>query len=291
MLKTNPIFAEYVKKSINLPTECPVCHGDLTITDSGFVECQNMECQQKVVHMLAEFFKVLDIRGAGDTFVDLLVNNQEIRHIYELFEDGADMVFFEAAGGQNGLKVHHLMEEALKTPLSLPKFVALFDLRGFGEKKFLDLDQLPQFENFYNDPAGTLEAVTKESFRKSHPASMVSPSVIDNFADEFMLKVNDMIQTVKSGAFKFAAKEEVKVVGGKLSGKSFCFTGKAEAIGSRSKCEELVIANGGTVYSVKKGLSFLVTDDTESGSSKNKKAKELGIPVITSFEFKAMLEA
>jgi DNA ligase (NAD+) len=119
---------------------------------------------------------------------------------------------------------------------------------------------------------------------------MVSEEVIKKFADEFMLKLWDMVDAIGTGLFKLEAAKKVEVKDGKLTGKSFCFTGKAEAIGSRSKCEELVIANGGTISSVKKGLSFLVTDDTESGSSKNKKAKELGIPVITSFEFKAMIE-
>jgi len=289
MINYNPIFAEYVKKSINLPTICPVCKGNLVITDSGFVECQNMDCQQKVVHMLAEFFKVLDIRGAGDSFVDMLVNYQEIRHIYELFEDGADMVFFEAAGGQNGLKVHHLMEEALKTPMSLPKFVALFDLRGFGEKKFLDLDQLPQFKGFYENPLEVLMHVKLQDFQTSHPASMVSADVIHKFAYEFGLKRIDMLKCIKSGAFKFAPAEVKEVKDGKLSGKSFCFTGKAEAIGTRSKCEELVIANGGTISSVKAGLTYLVQEDPSSTSSKSVKARSLGISIISPEEFLEMI--
>jgi DNA ligase (NAD+) len=183
------------------------------------------------------------------------------------------------------------MKKALAKPMTLAKFVSLFDLRGFGEKKFLDLDQLEPFNGVYEDPEAVLAGVTAQDLKKHHPASMVSEEVIAKFAFEFCLKREDMVNAIKTGEFTFAPKEEVKVVGGKLEGKSFCFTGKAEAIGSRSKCEELVIANGGTISKVNKNLNFLVTDDTESGSSKNKKAKELGIPVITSFEFKAMLEA
>ena len=294
MINCHSIFKDYITKNLNLPTVCPCCGGDLTITESGFVECQNRGCSQKSVHMFAEFFKILDIRGAGDSFVDNLVNVCNVHHVNNLFDHNSRECFNLAAGSVvNGSKVFTLLELELKRPMTLAKFVALFDLRGFGEKKFLDLDQLPQFKDFYSSPVDTLKAVTKESFKKNHPASMVSPDVIDSFAEEFMLKVDDMICTiVKHGNLNFAPKAEVKVENGKLSGKSFCFTGKAEAIGTRSKCEELVIANGGTVLSgVKKNLDFLVTDDTESGSSKNKKAKELGIPVITSFEFKAMLEA
>jgi DNA ligase (NAD+) len=183
------------------------------------------------------------------------------------------------------------LHKAFAKPMTLAKFVSLFDLRGFGEKKILDLDQLPQFKEFYENPVNTLFTLKLQDFQTSHPASMVSAEVINKFAYEFGLKRKDMVDAIKTGLVKLEAAKKVEVKDGKLSGKSFCFTGKAEAIGSRSKCEELVIANGGTISNVNKNLSFLVTDDTESGSSKNKKAKELGIPVITSFEFKAMLEA
>lgn len=287
MINCNPIFAEYVKKSINLPTECPCCGGDLTVNASGFVECPNLKCKNKVKHMFAEFFSKLEIEGAGEGFIENLSNHMST--ITEVVL-GKKEDFEFIAGSVNGAKIHNNMKKALAKPMTLAKFVALFDLRGFGEKKFLDLDKLPQFKEFYENPVNTIFTMKLQDFQTSHPASMVSAEVINKFAYEFGLKRKDMVDAIKTGEFTFAPKEEVKVVGGKLEGKSFCFTGKAEAIGSRSKCEELVVANGGTVSSVKKGLSFLVTDDTESGSSKNKKAKELGIPVITSFEFKAMLE-
>ena len=289
MINCHPIFAQYITKNLNLPTVCPCCGGDLTVTESGFVECQNMSCKNKVKHMFAEFFGKLEIEGAGDGFIDALVaaGFKTIKDV--VTADRSE--FQEAISSVNGLKVHDNMMAALAKPMTLAKFVSLFDLRGFGEKKFLDLDQLTQFKGFYENPLEVLLNVKLQDFKTSHPAAMVSPDVINKFAYEFGLKREDMVNCIKTGLFNLAPAEVKKVVGGKLEGKSFCFTGKAEAIGTRSKCEELVLANGGTISSCKKGLDFLVTDDTESGSSKNKKAKELGVPVITSFEFKAMLEA
>ena len=77
---------------------------------------------------------------------------------------------------------------------------------------------------------------------------------------------------------------------GKLAGKSFCFTGELSM--KRQDAQNLVKQNGGAVKSsVVKGLSYLVTNDTSSGSSKNKKAMELGIPVIDEKEFLALIEA
>jgi DNA ligase (NAD+) len=287
MINCHPIFANYITKNLNLPTVCPCCGVDLTITESGFVECQNMSCKNKVKHMFAEFFTKLEVEGAGEGFIEnLAAEKKTITEVLQM----SNTDFYNVIMSKNGYKIHMNLHKALAKPMTLAKFVSLFDLRGFGEKKFLDLDQLAPFKGVYEEPEAVLAGVTAEDLKKHHPASMVSEDVIAKFAFEFCLKREDMVNAIKTGLVKLEAAKNVEVKDGKLTGKSFCFTGKAEAIGSRSKCEELVIANGGTISSVKKGLSFLVTDDTESGSSKNKKAKELGIPVITSFEFKAMIE-
>ena len=76
---------------------------------------------------------------------------------------------------------------------------------------------------------------------------------------------------------------------GILAGKSFCFTGELSV--KRSEAEKMVKDKGGSVKSsVGKGLSYLVTNDTSSGSAKNKKAAELGIPVIDEAAFFRLLE-
>lgn len=287
MINCHANYRDYITKNLNLPTVCPCCGGDLNITESGFVECPNMKCRNKVKHMFAEFFSKLEIEGAGEGFIETL--SGAYTTIKEVIT-ASDRDFQHLISSVNGLKIHANMMNALAKPMTLAKFVSLFDLRGFGEKKFLDIDQLEPFKGFYEEPEATLCAVTAQDIIKNHPASMVSEEVIKKFAMEFSLKREDMVNAIKTGLFKVEPEKKVEVKDGKLSGMSFCFTGKAEAIGSRSLCEKLVIENGGTVSSVKKGLTALVTDDTASGSSKNKKAAQLGIPVITSFEFKKMIE-
>ena len=172
--------------------------------------------------------------------------------------------------------------------MTLAKFVSLFDLRGFGEKKFLDLDQLKPFQGFYEDPAATLTILERKDLIKHHPASMVSEEVIKKFADEFMLKLWDMVDAIGTGLFKLEPEKKVEVKDGKLSGKSFCFTGAMDY--KRSDLEKMVVDNGGTVSSVKKGLTFLVQADPSSTSSKSVKAKSLGISIISPEEFLEMVK-
>lgn len=287
MINCHPIFAKYITKNLHLPTVCPCCGGDLNVTESGFVECPNMSCTNKVKHMFAEFFGKLEIEGAGEGFIENLSNHMSTITEVVLGKK-ADFEFI--AGSVNGSKIHNNMKKVLAKPMTLAKFVSIFDLRGFGEKKFLDLDKLEPFNGFYEEPEAVLAAVTSQDIIKHHPASMVSEDVIKKFAMEFCLKREDMVNSIKTGEFSFAPALIKEVKDGKLSGKSFCFTGKAEAIGSRSKCEELVLANGGTISSVKKGLSFLVQEDPSSTSSKSVKAKSLGIAIISPEEFLEMVK-
>jgi len=83
--------------------------------------------------------------------------------------------------------------------------------------------------------------------------------------------------TDKSAAAKTPA---AKKTSSSLEGKSFCFTGELKSM-KRKEAEEKVTALGGSVKStVVKGLDYLVTNDPGSGSSKNKKAAELGVKII-----------
>jgi DNA ligase (NAD+) len=75
-----------------------------------------------------------------------------------------------------------------------------------------------------------------------------------------------------------------------LAGLSFCFTGELKTM-KRSAAEEKIKALGASAKSsVVKGLSYLVTNDPESGSSKNKKAGELGVPIINEEQFLSMID-
>lgn len=285
MINCHSNYQSYITKNLHLPTVCPCCGGDLNITESGFVECLNMSCTNKVKHMFAEFFTKLEVEGAGEGFIEnLAAEKKTITEVLKM----TNTDFYNVIMSKNGYKIHMNLHKALAKPMTLAKFVSLFDLRGFGEKKFLDLDQLKPFQGFYEDPAATLTILERKDLIKHHPASMVSEEVIKKFADEFMLKLWDMVDAIGTGLFKLEPEKKVEVKDGKLSGKSFCFTGAMDY--KRSDLEKMVVDNGGTVSSVKKGLTFLVQADPSSTSSKSVKAKSLGISIISPEEFLEMIK-
>ena len=85
--------------------------------------------------------------------------------------------------------------------------------------------------------------------------------------------------------------KEVKELGDKLNGMTFVITGSLNVFSNRNEAKERIEQLGGKVSgSVSNKTSYLVNNDIESNSSKNKKAKELGVSIITENELLSMLE-
>lgn len=276
--KARKTFESYIQTAnLGLPISCPECGADIEVQENGQVRCVNPNCKKKVLHKYINFFKTLEIDSAGEAFCSAAAS--EGNTIKFLIDKGlADPdAYVKFAGGINGNKVAASLKTKLSEPISAAKFISLFDLEGFGEKK------LDKVEDILLKLLDGKDAFVKDLASKEGWAETSANDFMQAFAE-----VKADIMQCKD----FFNIGLIAVAGGKLEGLSFCFTGKAEAIdGGRKACEKLVKDNGGIVASgVSKTLSYLVTDDTESGSAKNEKAKQLGIPVITSFQFADMLK-
>lgn len=276
--KARKTFESYIQTAnLGLPISCPECGADIEVQENGQVRCVNPNCKKKVLHKYINFFKTLEIDSAGEAFCSAAAS--EGNTIKFLIDKGlADPdAYVKFAGGINGNKVAASLKTKLSEPISAAKFISLFDLEGFGEKK---LDKVEDILLKLLDGKDTFvkDLASKEGWAETSA---------NDFMQAFAEVKADIMQC--KDFFNIGL---IAVAGGKLEGLSFCFTGKAEAIdGGRKACEKLVKDNGGIVASgVSKTLSYLVTDDTESGSAKNEKAKQLGIPVITSFQFADMLK-
>ncbi|MFW5643591.1 MAG: BRCT domain-containing protein, partial [Alkalispirochaeta sp.] len=101
---------------------------------------------------------------------------------------------------------------------------------------------------------------------------------------------DEMDRLLETGAIEIEAPKRNRSEGRPdLGGVSFCFTGPLTGR-TRSEAEEAVRSRGGEVRtSVSGKLSYLVTNEPDSGSSKNRKARELGIPIISEEEFEKIL--
>ena len=262
----------------NLPTVCPVCGSALELSPNHMhLTCTNEFCSSRASGTIAKWCSIIGIKELGLTTIEKVQEQgffSTIGKAYQELDDTAIDAYMIPLLGKNWVNIRK--EFGAHREMSLAQFIAGYNIAGIGEKqvqKVIDFYSIKEFEGFFWSDSS-------QRFVCDGIGSVLSQKLSKglevNKADmEETIKHINIIKQITSTAL--------------LYGMSFCFTGKCDAIGNRSICEKLVIENGGIISSVKKGLTYLVTDDINSGSTKNKKAKELGIKTITSFAFKKML--
>lgn len=257
---------------IPFPCVCEVC-GTKLIDEGSRLYCPNKECSKRVLHQLLKFQDVVDIRDLGTTLITDLFKDgrlKSISDIYSLSQEDLVPYFLneesmeaekKSLGAQkvyNSIQSHRNMK--------LATFVAGFDIEGIAESSA---------EKLVNAGFNTLEkllAASEEQIAQvSGFAEIMAHAVVEGLAEN----AEEMKSLITSGTIILEAEGQ-----GSLSGKSFCFTGELHSM-KRADAEALVKKNGGSIKSsVTKELSYLVTNDTTSGSSKNVKAAKFNIPII-----------
>ena len=268
-------------KPIELPSTCEVC-GTALVDEGSRLYCPNKKCSKRVLHQLLKFQQVVDIRDLGETLITQLFNDkrlQSISDIYSLTVEDLVPYFLnsesiEAEKKSLGAeKVYKSIQAHRRIRLSV--FLAGFDIEGFGETLAEKLIQAG-----YNSLEKLLSA-TEDQIAGVYGFADIMARIVKEGLEE---NAEEMKALVESGTIELES-----IGGGALAGLSFCFTGELVTM-KRADAEQLVKkAGGSTKSSVTKDLSYLVTNDKDSGSSKNVKAAKLGIPVIDEKEFLKLL--
>lgn len=261
---------------VDVPCTCEVCGTKLVDEDSRLF-CPNKMCEKRVLHQLLKWVSVVDIRDLGETLVVSLFKSGIVRSISDFYRlKEKDLVPFflneqsiamekESLGAKKVLKSINESKN-----VSLQAFIAGFDIEGIGETTVEKL-----MAAGYNSLEKLLSLSQQQIEAVYGFAQVMAKTAVEGFAenkDEMLFLASNFV-SIKNAA------------GGIFEGKSFCFTGELKSM-KRSDAENIVKELGGSCKSsVTKDLSYLVTNDVSSGSSKNLKAAKLGIPVIDEMEF------
>ena len=267
---------------IPFPHTCEVC-GSKLVDEGSRLFCPNKACSKRILHQLLKFQDVVDIRDLGITLITSLFNDgrlKSVSDIYSLTVDDLVPYFLneesmeadkKSLGAQkvyNSIQAHRSMK--------LATFVAAFDIEGIAETS-----------------AEKLIAAGFDSLEKLLTADETQIASVPGFAE---IMAHTLVEGLAENAEEMRSLIQNGIINleeaglGSLSGKSFCFTGELNTM-KRADAEQLVKKNGGTIKSsVTKDLSYLVTNDTSSGSSKNVKAAKFGIPIIDEKAFLEMVK-
>ena len=267
---------------VEFPHKCEVCQTEL-IDEGSRLYCPNKKCSKRILHQLLKWQQIVDIRDLGETLITSLFNDKKVTSISDIYKlTVEDLVPYflneesissekESLGAK---KVYNSIQNHRTVKLST--FIAGFDIEGVGESLAEKL-----IEAGFDSLQKLLDATVDEIANVYGFAQIMAQTIVEGLKEqssEMNYLVDSQLVTIQTS------------VAGKLSGKSFCFTGELKTM-KRQDAENLVKQNGGsTKSSVTKDLSFLVTNDVSSGSSKNQKAAKFGVPVISEQDFLDLLK-
>ena len=270
---------------INIPETCPICGADTDIVkdnESEVLICSNPNCKGKLLGKLYHFVSknAINIDGLSEQTLQKLIDLgwvKSFQDVMHLKDHAKEMAQLEGFGKRSVEKLLDAIEKSRET--TLDRFIYALSIPLIGRSASKDLAKF--FDNDY------------EKFRKY--GIVTHYQQIDGFGESMnnslhqWLGTNHMMMDSLAREFMFEKREDnsSKV---DLSGKIFVITGSLNHYKNRDELVSVIESMGGKVSgSVSAKTSFLINNDTESSSSKNKKAKQLGIPIISEQDFINMI--
>jgi len=271
-----PVSNSDETREIIFPDVCKTC-GSKLVDGGTRLYCPNSQCQKRLLHRLEKWVSVLDIRELGEKLLKQLYE-KNIRHIHELYSlKSEELSEYDRMGELSAAKVIRHIQTKRELPLA--SFIAGFDLEGIAETTM---------EKIAGAGFDTLEKLRKASIEDLAAVFSIGEITAAVITEGLKECAREMDSVLKTGIITIA--QPPPEDSQPLRGQSFCFTGELKTL-KRGEAEEKIKALGAQVKSsVVKGLSYLVTNDPESGSGKNKKAEELGIKIINEKKFLSLIK-
>ena len=282
-----PQIGDNLTKSgnIELPSHCPVCDGSTEIklmTGTKVLTCTNPNCLAKQVKRFSLFVSrdALNIEGLSEQTLLKFIGLGYIKSFADIFrlENHRDeIVELDGFGKKSYDKLSSSIEKSRHTVPT--RILVALGIPGVG------ITTAAQIARAYENKWAKISSLTyDELISVSGIGEVMARDYESFFADEHNKSV------VLDLVGELDIDESYEQVGTALSGETFVITGSLEHYKSRNELKKEIETQGGKVAgSVSKNTSYLVTNNPESGSSKNKAAAELGVKIITEDEIRTML--
>ena len=269
-----------------IPKICPACGRDTTIkkdNESKVLLCTNPDCQIKHIKQYALMASrdALNIDGLSESTLEKFLSKGFIKSDSDLFHLDKfkdEIINMEGFGKRSYEKLITALDEAKNTTVS--RFLYSLGIAGIGSAN------AKMIAKYFDNDIDRIISASKDDLRKIEGIGEVLAGSIEDF-----FKSEKNIENVESLRKILKFETEESGGGDKFAGKVFVITGSLTHFSNRNEMKELIEKNGGKVSgSVSSKINFLINNDTGSNSSKNKKAKELGVEIISEEDFLKLLE-
>ena len=278
-----PQIAENLTRSGNLviPDKCPVCGHEARIRKENDVEtlyCMNQDCVAKKIKSFSLFTSrdAMNIDGLSEATLEKFIAMGFIHNLGDIFEIGKykdQIVEMEGFGQKSFDNLMASLEKAKETTLA--KVIYSLGIAGIG------LANARVICRYFDDD---IEKIRHADAEEINSIEGIGPVLAGSLADYFSSEENNKKLDHLLGHLHLIREE---TAGEQVfAGKTFVITGSVEHFANRSEAKAFIEARGGKVTgSVTKKTDYLINNDKTSGSSKNKKAQELGIPILSEEDF------
>lgn len=288
-----PQIAENLTGSntLEIPEHCPACGGKTEIRQAADAEtlyCTNPDCAAKKIKSFAHLVSrdALNIDGLSEATLEKFIGKGFIHEFADIFhlerykEEIVEMEGFGEKSYRNLIAKEPAadgkmssIETARRT--TLPRFIYALGITGIGlaNAKMICREFGDDFDQMLSADAERLSEI-------DGVGGVLADAFVSYFQDE------ENLRKARALYRELTIEKREQAEGGDLAGKSFVITGSLVRYENRDAMKEAIEEKGGKVTgSVTKKTACLINNDISSGSSKNKKAKELGIPIMTEEEF------
>ncbi len=283
-----PQIAENLTRSgvKDIPAHCPVCGGATEIrqvNNAKSLYCTNADCQAKHIKSFALFVSrdALNIDGMSEATLEKFIMNgfvKDYADIFHLDRYEEEIKTMEGFGEKSYNKLQASIEKARTT--TLPKLIYSLGIANIGLANAKMI-----CKEFDYDIEKMLEASPEDLSAIDGVGEVIANAFVDYFKNE------SHVGELRKLLLELTIPKEEKNTSEQIfAGVNFVITGSVEHFANRNEVKEVIESKGGKVTgSVTSKTNYLINNDTTSSSSKNKKARELGIAIISEEEFLEML--
>ncbi len=278
-----PQIAENKTRSgpVALPEACPVCGAPTHIHQDGDAEtlhCENPDCQVKKIKSFALFVSrdALNIDGMSEATLEKLIGIGAVHELADLFrlENHQEAIVNMEGFGQKSFE--NMCQAAKKAAdTTLPRLLYGLGIANIGPANAKMICKAFDYD---------LDRIVAASREELGCVDGIGPVIAEAFAAFFEVEKNR--ETLAHVLEYVTIQQENQSGDQSLAGQIYVITGSLEQFANRDALKAYIEERGGKVTgSVTKKTTCLINNDITSNSSKNKKAKELGVPIITEAEF------
>ncbi len=266
----------------DIPKSCPVC-GEKTevrkVSNAKALYCTNPECQAKHVKAFCLFVSrdALNIEGLSEATLEKFIAKGFIREFSDIFHldsHSEEIQHMEGFGEKSYKNLIASIEKARQT--TLPRVVYSLGITGIGLANAKVI-----CKEFKNDVDAMIHADEETLDAIDGIGGVLAGAFVSYFKDEKHIKI--LLNLLKELEIPEEIADNTERI---LEGKKFVITGSVTHFANRGEVKELIESLGGKVTgSVTAKTDYLINNDVHSTSSKNKKANELNIPIISEEDF------